>query len=314
MLRSFLTLLSVILLITANACNGLSNLRRVAYENASAISADAIPSPPGCCTGSQTYQCCGGICCAGNEICELGECISKDIVNSGRLIRFKLDWKKNGLLLRNMCNGMQGKNTATLTYSGQLSPSARAAKQRAAGCVSGYCRSLINNGTNTSDLDSCNEFPPASSNEGGDTRPANERAFSCIPGYQNCIQGATFRSVYQGTKIQAGQQFVISINCEEVFDSKVKRGLTGDSSYEPTKRSILQTRDTINMTGTTNANDTFNLATNATPYISAPFGDLEAGAQVHHPKTFCSLLITFIQIHGPSANSVGLNDQLGRHC
>ena len=61
------------------------------------------------------------------------------------------------LCLVNVFAGMQGQNTITLTYSGKISESAKAAKRRAAGCVSGYCRGMINSGTITSDLNSCDE-------------------------------------------------------------------------------------------------------------------------------------------------------------
>lgn len=59
--------------------------------------------------------------------------------------------------LVNLFAGMQGQNTITLTYSGKISESAKSAKRRAAGCIPGYCRGMINSGTITSDLNSCDE-------------------------------------------------------------------------------------------------------------------------------------------------------------
>ncbi|KIL65007.1 hypothetical protein M378DRAFT_11114 [Amanita muscaria Koide BX008] len=202
-----------------------------------------------------------------------------DLLNSGKVVRFELDWEKNGLLLRNMCNGMQGKNTETLTYSGKLSNSEKAQKRRDAGCVRGYCRGMINSGTISSDLNSCDEYPPANSDEGGGARPTIETAVNCIPGSQNSFQGSMFSNMMQRSKIQAGEEYVISIDCEEVLNSLVPPRTLIETRHEP-KRVVLKTRDSVSMSGKTDSNNTFLLPNETMTSISAPFGDLDPGSYV----------------------------------
>ncbi|KAM6495016.1 hypothetical protein JOM56_009639 [Amanita muscaria] len=202
-----------------------------------------------------------------------------DLLNSGKVVRFELDWGKNGLLLRNMCNGMRGKNTETLTYSGKLSNSEKAQKRRDAGCVRGYCRGMINSGTISSDLNSCDEYPPANSDEGGGARPTIETAINCIPGSQNSFQGWMFSDMIRRSKIQAGEEYVISIDCEKVLNSLVPPRALIETRHEP-KRVVLKRRDSVSISGKTDSNNTFLLPNETVTSISAPFGDLDPGSYV----------------------------------
>ncbi|KAH8810428.1 hypothetical protein DL96DRAFT_1760086 [Flagelloscypha sp. PMI_526] len=213
-----------------------------------------------CCSGSISgccpagMKCCRGGCCRASEECEIDTCLSTSL--STRVIRFKYNEKKNGAVLRNMCNGMRGKNTQTFTYSGKLSKSSKRQKRRAAGCKSGKCSKLGVPGMN-----SCDEWPPASTDEGGNATAENERAVTCIPGTQNSYQGGIFSGLL--STLTKGDQFVISIDCDEVLGSIVPR-------------------QDIQSSGGITSNETFPgglLFINETsPYVIVPLGDLDSGS------------------------------------
>ncbi|KAH6891710.1 hypothetical protein BKA70DRAFT_1119622 [Coprinopsis sp. MPI-PUGE-AT-0042] len=186
------------------------------------------------------------------------------MLTSKRVVRFELNEKKNGALLRNMCNGMRGENTIELTYSGQMSDSDKRKKRTAAGCVSGYCAKLAVPG-----LNSCDEFPPASSDEGGSTIPRLQRAINCIPGRQNSRQGQRFSAMVRSSGIRKGQRFVISIDCDEVLGSIVPRNANPFDDYEE-EEDDLSKRDNI-FTPESSLNETTNT-------LIVDFGDLGAGS------------------------------------
>ncbi|KAH6871260.1 hypothetical protein BKA70DRAFT_1241902 [Coprinopsis sp. MPI-PUGE-AT-0042] len=190
------------------------------------------------------------------------------LLTSKRVVRFELDEKKNGHLLRNMCNGMRGENTIELTYSGKLSKSAKRRKRSDAGCVRGYCAKLGQPG-----LNSCDEFPPAMSDEGGGAEPSPgfTRAINCIPGKQNSRQGQRFSTMVRSSKIKAGERFVISIDCDEVLGSIVPRIANSFDAEEG--EADLGKRDVIDSSGTSNS--ALNETTNT---LIVDVGDLGAGS------------------------------------
>ncbi|KAL0953788.1 hypothetical protein HGRIS_004972 [Hohenbuehelia grisea] len=175
----------------------------------------------------------------------------------------ELDEAKNGALLRNMCNGLRGKNTEVLTYSGPANTrelkAAKKAKRRAAGCVDRFCRNPLNNGGN-SKLNSCDEYPPASSDEGGDARPEIRRAINCIPSTQNTLQGTTFRSMMNSAGLKKGDKFVISIDCDKVLND------------------ILVPREEVSDSGSATPLYRTGVVNDTNSYIIIPLGDLSAGS------------------------------------
>jgi len=194
--------------------------------------------------------------------------VDKSYLTSGRYARFEYNEKKNGALLRNMCNGMKGENTIELTYSGQLSKSQKKAKRGKAGCVSGYCARLAQPG-----LNSCDEFPLAMSDEGGDALAALDRAINCIPGNQNSRQGQAMSTMVKRSKMVKGQKFIISIDCDAVLGSIGPPNLLSKS---------LLIRDLISPTNGTSTGDNlyppeaaFNETTSS---VVIGFGDLGPGS------------------------------------
>ncbi|KAH6884649.1 hypothetical protein BKA70DRAFT_1574875 [Coprinopsis sp. MPI-PUGE-AT-0042] len=205
----------------------------------------ASSSAPCCRAGS---SCCGKSCCSSSETCDQNTCLNTTLLTSKRVVRFELDEKKNGHLLRNMCNGMRGENTIELTYSGKLSKSAKRRKRSDAGCVRGYCAKLGQPG-----LNSCDEFPPAMSDEGGGAEPGPgfTRAINCIPGKQNSRQGQRFSTMVRSSKIKAGERFVISIDCDEVLGSIVPRVANSFDAEEG--EADLGKRDVVDLSGTSSS-------------------------------------------------------------
>lgn len=165
---------------------------------------------------------------------------------------------------------MRGENTIELTYSGQMSDSDKRKKRTAAGCVSGYCAKLAQPG-----LNSCDEFPPASSDEGGGTLPVLQRAINCIPGKQNSRQGQRFSTMVRTSGIRKGQRFVISIDCDEVLGSIVPRSNPFEEANE------VERRDVIDLSGTTDSDNIFtpeSALNETTNTLIVDFGDLGAGS------------------------------------
>lgn len=140
-------------------------------------------------------------------------------------------------MLRNMCNGMRGKNTQKFTYSGKLSRNSKRQKRRAAGCVGGYCARQ-----NITGMNSCDEvrlgvsrypgantkctrlhlqWPPASTEQGGNATKEELRAVNCIPARQNSYQGGVFSQLLK--TLEGGDEFIISIDCDDVLGSIVPR-------------------------------------------------------------------------------------------
>lgn len=162
----------------------------------------------------------------------------------------------------------------TLTYSGKMSDSAKARKRRRAGCKRGYCAKLGQPG-----LNSCDEFPPASTDEGGDTLPTLERAINRIPEVQNSRQGQKFSTMVRTSGIQKGQTFVLSINCDKVLGSIVPRDVFPRDADEDDDN--LAKRDVIDLSGISGAENIFtpevglNETTNT---LVVGFGDLGSGS------------------------------------
>ncbi|KAK7047405.1 hypothetical protein VNI00_006636 [Paramarasmius palmivorus] len=181
-----------------------------------------------------------------------------------RTVRYEMDVKRNGHLLRNTCNAMQGENTMLLTYSGPANtPDKRQAKRekrRQAGCVDRFCQMSTNGGRNSS-LDSCDDWPPACSDQGGDTLLPSNRAVSCIPRAQNVFQGWTFNRMMSTSSIKQGDSFAISIDCDEVMKAEL----------------VAPAAEDLN-SGT--ASPDYNIPSDENSYLIIPFGDLEAGRQV----------------------------------
>ncbi|KAH6884650.1 hypothetical protein BKA70DRAFT_1574876 [Coprinopsis sp. MPI-PUGE-AT-0042] len=215
------------------------------------------------------------VCCTTNIPPSRKSHFYTGMLTSKRVVRFELNEKKNGALLRNMCNGMRGENTIELTYSGQMSDSDKRKKRTAAGCVSGYCAKLAVPG-----LNSCDEFPPASSDEGGSTIPRLQRAINCIPGTQNSRQGQRFSAMVRSSGIRKGQRFVISIDCDEVLGSIVPRNADPFDDYEEEEDDLAK-RDVVDLSGTSDSENIFTPESSlneTTNTLIVDFGDLGAGS------------------------------------
>ena len=81
------------------------------------------------------------------------------------------------------------------------------------------------------------KYPPASSLEGGNTRPSLQRAINCIPQRQNSHQGGKFGGLQSrlrklGTTFQRGDQFVISIDCDQVLGDLAPPTAARDEIHE----------------------------------------------------------------------------------
>ena len=59
--------------------------------------------------------------------------------------------------------------------------------------------------------------------------------------------------------IQAGDEFVISIDCEEVLNSINERRALKEEPIAEERRIILKTRDTISIVGTTDSSELANV-------------------------------------------------------
>ncbi|KAF7335594.1 hypothetical protein MVEN_02213800 [Mycena venus] len=255
----------------------------------------ACCSNPLWCPGTQEFPCCkepsntcGG--CPSGTFCERNECIDKALEDN--VIRFEYDEKKNGNLLRSMCKGLRGKNTQKLTYSGPANTRklkrAKAKKRRDAGCKRGLCKQPKFNNNNPA-LNSCDEYPPASSDEGGGTTVL--QVVTCIPAVENSYQGGTMSGVLQ--KLKKGDNFVISVDCDKVLGSintpprhvAVEEESPATSDHDDQLRDLvaqLERREFISEA----SNETVlsfisaeEMEQNSTAYgyYIAPFGDLWAG-------------------------------------
>jgi len=140
--------------------------------------------------------------------------------------------------------------------------------------------------------------------EGGATRPASERAVNCIPSGQNSHQGWVLGDYQKqlkklGIPFNKGDQFVVSVDCDEVLGTKRRRDET------PEMVALLERRDggTVTLSGNGSkwrfffllsifgaplrlilgkATDPDKVST-AYPgfeYLSLPFGDLSSGTYV----------------------------------
>ncbi|KAJ7240074.1 hypothetical protein C8J57DRAFT_1727213 [Mycena rebaudengoi] len=242
---------------------------------------------PCCLTGE---RCCGDGCCPSGTFCERNECI--DVAHEDKVIRFEYDEKKNGNLLRSMCKGLGGKNTQKLTYSGPANTrslkKARAKKRRDAGCKRGLCKQVKFNNNNPA-LNSCDEYPPASSDEGGGTSVL--QVVTCIPAVENSYQGGTMSGLLQ--KLKKGDNFVISVDCDKVLGSI--NASPRDVAVEEESPATSDHDDQLSvLVAQLERRETISEANNGTvlPFISAkemqqnstaygyyiaPFGDLWAG-------------------------------------
>ncbi|KAF9463133.1 hypothetical protein BDZ94DRAFT_1259680 [Collybia nuda] len=267
------------------------------------------PNGVTCCPPG--YSCCGNTCCAAGFTCERGECIDSTLKD--KVVRFDIK-KNNRELLKNMCNGLRGKNTETLTYRGP-DLNERDRTRVAAGCVDGYCADLIARGLVTSNFRSCDEYPPASSLEGGASRLPIQRAINCIPIRENSHQGGKFGGMQSklrklGVNFQRGDKFVVSIDCDKVLGSLVPR--SGSASSEEVNEKgqhleesrlygTLQARDgeKIAMSGNETVDpDLAGLFDDAERfgYLLAAFGDLKPGTysakiQVVNGSTFGGFVV-----------------------
>ncbi|KAJ7017245.1 hypothetical protein C8F04DRAFT_1118254 [Mycena alexandri] len=219
-----------------------------------------------CCPGSETgccipgAVCCGGECCAAGSTCDDGICGAADPTLTFRYLK-----GHNDELIENICRGMGGSNSDTLTYSGPASTkearAAKDAKRVKQGCTPGLC-----DWTNTKK--SCDEasllflyflachlslafqYPFASTDEGGGNRASG--VVLCVPDYQNNWQGqlmAGWINALKNSGFKKGSKFnvkVTGIDC-----SKFKRDTgtitsTGQGSmlwppleYDPTNQSFI---------------------------------------------------------------------------
>jgi len=167
-----------------------------------------------------------------------------------------------------MCNGLRGKNTVELTYSGKQTASQQRTKRGQAGCVPGYCKNLGQAG-----LNSCDEFPPASTDEGGNATPSLQRAVNCIPGVQNSYQGGKLGSFIRNQNLQQGDSYIISIDCDKVLGSINKR----DNAINVPIRG----RDAVpQVSGSPDSDDVYGSSfglNGGDTFIIAGFGDLGPG-------------------------------------
>lgn len=166
-----------------------------------------------------------------------------------------------------MCNGLRGKNTMELTYSGKLSASQAKTKRGQAGCVPGYCKKLGQPG-----LNSCDEFPFASTDEGGNVTPSIERAIACIPGVQNSFQGGKLGSFIKNQGLTQGDRYVISIDCDKVL---------GSINGKRAEAANIRARDVVPQTsGSPGPDAVFGPSyglDGGSSFVVAGFGDLDPG-------------------------------------
>ncbi|KAJ3574892.1 hypothetical protein NP233_g1466 [Leucocoprinus birnbaumii] len=258
-----------------------------------------ICSELGCC--DTAAACCGDGCCPEGSICEQNECIDESLKD--RIYRFEI-MDNNQALLRNMCNGMRGKNTDTLTYRGP-DKAERDQTRKDAGCVPGFCAKQIAAGLIDPSFNSCDEYPPASSLEGG--KPDDElfRTANCIPSRQNSHQGGKLSSL--GKNLKRGDQFVISIDCDKVLGSR-KRELAHEVEtrevHEVRNNAgiILNARDGESVSKSGNEtvdhdvlpDDTSGSKSKQPSFLLAPFGDLDPGNNGTGLKSGRSQEFTFV--------------------
>ncbi|KAJ6449654.1 hypothetical protein C8R45DRAFT_144214 [Mycena sanguinolenta] len=162
----------------------------------------------GCCIPGAV--CCRGECCAPGSTCDDGVCGAADPT-----LTFPYLKGHNDELIENICRGMGGSNSDTLTYSGPASTkeakAAKDAKRVKQGCTRGLCDTA-----NT--RESCDEYPFASTDEGGGNRASG--VILCVPEYQNNWQGQLMRGWFNSLKnsVKEGSKFnvkVTGIDCSQ---------------------------------------------------------------------------------------------------
>ncbi|KAJ3503459.1 hypothetical protein NLJ89_g8423 [Agrocybe chaxingu] len=231
--------------------------------------------------------------CLPGEICERNRCIRSSLRT--RIVRFNTS-DDNIEVLKNMCQAMLDTANAVaaiLTYRGpDLDAISRT--REAAGCNEGYCADRIAKGLVPPSYTSCVEYPPASSMEGGLSTPASRRSISCVPDRQNLYQGGMFswKLNKDGISLQAGDQFVISVECDKVSIDVPAAGETPSASGEngdPTSEHgivaeeigvLLSPRDEESVSKSGNEAVEPNLLNEDEPersFLIAPFGDLKPG-------------------------------------
>ncbi|KAJ6493777.1 hypothetical protein DFH09DRAFT_1451142 [Mycena vulgaris] len=149
----------------------------------------------------------------------------------------------NDELIKNICKGMGGSNSDTLTYSGPLSKKDAKAKRAAQGCTPGLCD------TKNTGL-SCDEYPFASADEGGGNRTSG--VVLCLPEYQNQWQGQLMRGWVNSLKksgFKKGDKFnvkVTGIDCSKFKRDTETITTTGQGSMlwpplesDPTNQSFV---------------------------------------------------------------------------
>ncbi|KAJ7055535.1 hypothetical protein C8F01DRAFT_453355 [Mycena amicta] len=187
---------------TAQKCNG----------------ATCCDSSAVCCPGSLTGCCAPGAVCCGGECCAPGSTCNDGICGAANpKLTFPYLKGHNDELIENICKGMSGSNTDTLAYSGSLDKSVKAAKRAAQGCIDGFCN------TATTGL-SCDEYPFASSDEGGGTRSTG--VVLCVPEQQNNWQGQLMRGWVNSLKktgFAKGSKFDVEVTGIDCSQFKRKR-------------------------------------------------------------------------------------------
>lgn len=182
---------------------------------------------------------------------------------------------------------MRGKNTDTLTYRG-MDEKERAQTRKAAGCVPGFCAKQIAAGLVPETFNSCDEYPPASSLEGGQPIDEIHRTANCIPDRQNSHQGGKLSSL--GKNLKRGDKFVISVDCDKVLGARSKRALAHESEHvqvmeDAEARSdvgvILNARDDDKVSKSGNETVDHGVFDDESgekqSFLLAPFGDLDPG-------------------------------------
>ncbi|KAF7317736.1 Proline-rich protein 8 [Mycena kentingensis (nom. inval.)] len=198
---------------------------------------------------SRGAVCCGGECCAPGSTCNDGTCGA-----AMPTLTFRYRKGHNDEIIKNICKGMGGSNTDTLTYSGSLTKAAKSDKRTAQGCISGFCD------TKNSGL-SCDEYPFASSDEGGGARTADNTpdkpgVVLCVPEHQNNWQGQLMRGWVNSLRkngFAKGSKFQVKVEGVDCATFKRRRDVEVKDGEEETEVETLAERadgDTVEITGT----------------------------------------------------------------
>ncbi|KAH8705657.1 hypothetical protein BGW36DRAFT_422202 [Talaromyces proteolyticus] len=201
----------------------------------------------------------------------------------------------NREILDNMCEGILnytgcGTNDMMLTYAPSLKKDNRKAK-----CPKGYCSkynepcgnpsaqneicnpyyNLMNqaNGTTKQDfLMSCDEFPFAASQQGGDPSKGSTR---CVPGWENSSQGRQLTGLYRYFKGSTNKDYIVEVTG---FDCRTRKPNNPTNCKSPAKRDDIG--------GASITQDDFNFFTNvngsATNALMMIVGDIDAGIYTYN--------------------------------